>query len=79
MRSKSRLNSKGYLIEFSRSISNAGVKVITMHLEDAALRVNQRECTLNLIGGTQDRRYNPRIAEGGFHEMVNIRGDDDFV
>ena len=39
-----------------------------MHLEDAALRVNQWECTLNLIGGTQDRRYNPLIGEGGFHE-----------
>ena len=49
-----------------------------MYLEDAALCVNQRKCALNLIGGTQDRRFNLLIAEGGFHEMVKIRCDDDF-
>ena len=47
-----------------------------MHLEDTASCVNQWECTLNLIGGTQDRRYNPLIGEGGFHQTIKIRCDD---
>ena len=64
-------------IEFSGGIPDTDVEVIPMHLEDAALRVNQRECALNLIGGTQDRRYNPFIGESGFHETVKIRGQDD--
>ena len=49
-----------------------------MDLEDTALHVNQRECSLKMIGGAQNRRYNSCIGEGGFHETVKIRGDDDF-
>ena len=44
-----------------------------MHLEDAALCVNQRERTLNLIGGTQDCRHDSFIFEGSFHETVRRR------
>ncbi len=48
-----------------------------MNFKDTALRVNQRESTLNLIRRTQDRRYNSCVGKGGFHETVKIRGDDD--
>ena len=49
-----------------------------MYLKDTALCVNQREGTLNLIGGTQNRRFNSLLTESGFHETVKIRGDNDF-
>ena len=49
-----------------------------MYLKDTALCVNQREGTLNLIRGMQNRRYNSCIGKGGFYEAVKICGDDDF-
>ena len=48
-----------------------------MHLEDAALCVNQWECPANLIGRTEDRRYNPLVRERRFHETVKVRSDYD--